>query len=166
MWIARLGKSQPGIKMAGRNINNLRYANDTTLMAESEEELKSILVRVKGETEKASLKLNIEKNKIMASDPFSSWQIDGEKVTDFIFLVFKIIADRDCSLEIKRCMLLGRKTMTKLDSLLKSRIVTLLIKVHLVKARASLSSQLVKNLPVIQETLVQFLGWEDLLEKG
>ena len=166
MQNSRLDKSQPGIKMAGRNINNLRYANDTTLMAESEEELKSILMRVKGESERAGLKLNVEKNKIVASDPFSSWQIDGGKVTDFIFLVFKITADRDCSHEIKRCMLRGRKTMTNLDNLLKSRDMTLLIKVHLIKARASLVSQLVKNLPAIQETLVQFLGWEDLLEKG
>ena len=102
----------------------------------------------------------------MASDPFSSWQIDGEKVTDFIFLVFKITADRDCSHEIKRCVLLGRKTMKNLDNLLKSRDMTLLIKVHLIKARASLISQLVKNLPAIQETLVQFLGQEDPLEKG
>ena len=102
----------------------------------------------------------------MASDPFSSWQIDGEKVTDFIFLVFKITADRDCSHEIKRCVLLGRKTMKNLDNLLKSRDMTLLIKVHLIKARASLISQLVKNLPAIQETLVQFLGQEDPLAKG
>ena len=108
----------------------------------------------------------MKKNNIVASDPFSSWQIDGEKVTDFIFLVFKITADRDCSHEIKRCVLLGRKTMKNLDNLLKSRDMTLLIKVHLIKARASLISQLVKNLPAIQETLVQFLGQEDPLEKG
>ena len=125
------------LKIAGRNINNLRYADDTTLMAESQEELKSLLMKVKEETENADLKLNIQKTKIMASGPITSWQIDGEKmetVTDFIFLGSKIIADGDCSHEIKRCFLLGKKAMTNLDSSLKSRDFTLPTKVCLVKA--------------------------------
>ena len=116
------------------NISNLRYADDTTLMAESEEELKSLLMKVKEECEEVGLKLNIQKTKIMASGPITSWQIDGETVSDFIFLGSKITADGDCSHEIKRRLLLGRKVMTNLDSMLKSRDVTLPTKVHLVKA--------------------------------
>ena len=121
---AGLEEAQAGIKIARRNINNLRYAEDTTLMAESEEEPKSLLMMVKEESEKIGLKLNIQKTKIMASGPITSWQVDGETmetVTDFIFLGFKITADGDCSHEIKRCMLLGRKAMINLDSILKSR---------------------------------------------
>ena len=118
---AGLEETQAGIKIAGRNINNLRYADDTTLMAESEEELKSLLMKVKEESEKVGLKLNIQKTKIMASGPITSWQINGETVADFIFLSSKIIADGDCSHEIKRHLLLQRKSMTSLDSLLKSR---------------------------------------------
>ena len=128
---------QAGSKISGRNINNLRYADDTTLMAESEEALKSLLMKVKEESEKAGLKLNIPKRKIMASGPIISCQIDGEtveKVSDFIFLGSKITADGDCSHEIKRCLLLGRKAMTNLDSILKSRDITLPTKVRLVKA--------------------------------
>ena len=134
---AGLHEAQAGLKIAGRNINNLRYADDTTLMAESEEELKSLLMKVKEESEKAGLKLNIQKTKIMTSGPISSWQIDGETkeaVRDLIFLGFKITVDSDCSHEIKCLLLLGRKAMTNLDSILKSRDVTLPIKVHLVKA--------------------------------
>ena len=126
-----------GIKIAGRNINNLRYADDTTLMAESEEELKSLLMKVKVESEKVGLKLNVQKTKIMASDPIISWQIDGETVetvSDFIFWGSKITADGDCSHEIKRSLLLGRKVMTNLDSIFKSRDITLPTKVRLVKA--------------------------------
>ena len=125
-----------GIKIAGRNTNNLRYADDTTLMAESEEDLKSLLMEVQEESEKCGLKLNIQKTKIMASSPITSWQIDGatvETVTDY-FLVSKITADGDCSQEIKRCLLLERKVMTILDSILKSRDITLPIKICLVKA--------------------------------
>ena len=121
MWNARLDEAQAGIKIARRNINNLRYADDTALMAESKEELKSLLMKVKKESEKVGLKLNIQKTKIMAFDPITSWQIDGETVTDFIFGGSKITADGDCSHEIKRCLLLGRKAMTNLDSILKSR---------------------------------------------
>ena len=124
MWNAGLNEAQAGIKIAGRNTNNLRYADDTTLMAESEEELKSLLMKVKEESEKVSLKLNIWKTKIMASGPITSWQIDGETVSDFIFLGSKITADGDCSHEIKRLLLLGRKVMTKLDSIFKSRDIT------------------------------------------
>ena len=134
---AGLEEAQAGIKIARRNINNLRYADDTTLMAESEEELKSLLMKVKEESEKACLKLNIQKTMIMASSPITSWQIDGETmktVTDFVFLGSKITADGDCSHEIQRCLLLGRKAMTNPDSILKSRDVTLPTKVHLVKA--------------------------------
>ena len=134
---AGLEEAQAGIKIAGRNINNLRYANDTTLMAESEEELKSLLMKVKVESEIVSLKLNIQKTKIMASGPITSWEIDGETVetvSDFIFLVFKITADGDCSHEIKRHLLLGRKVMTNLDSIFKTRDITLPTKVRLVKA--------------------------------
>ena len=125
------------MKIVRRNINNLRYADDTTLMAESQEELKSLLTKVKEENEKAGLKLNIQKTKIMASAPITSWQIDGEtkeNVTEFIFLGSKITADGDCSHEIKRHLPLGRKAMINLDSILKSRDITLLTKVHLVKA--------------------------------
>ena len=128
---------QAGIKIAGRNINNLRYANDTTLMAESEEELKSLLMKVKEESEKVGLKLNIQKTKIKASGPNASWQIDGETVetlTDFIFWGSKITADGDCPHEIKRRLLLGKRAMIKLDSILKSIDITLSTKVHLVKA--------------------------------
>ena len=134
---AGLDEAQAGIKIARRNINNLRYADDTTLMAESKEELKSLLMKVKEKSEKAGLKLNNQKTKIMASGPITSWQIDGETletVRDFIFLGSKITADGDCSPEIKRCLLFGRKSMTNLDSILKSRDITLLTKVHLVKA--------------------------------
>ena len=116
-----LYEAQAGIKIAGRNINNLRYADDTTLMAESEEDLKSLLMKVKEESVKVGLKLNIQKTKIMASGPITSWQIDGETVIDFIFWGSKTTADGDCSHEIKRCLLLGRKAMTNLDSILKSR---------------------------------------------
>ena len=125
---ARLDETQAGIKIAGRNINNLRYANDTTLMAESEEKLKSLLIKVKEESEKAGLKLNIQKTKIMESGPMTSWQIDGgtvETVTDFIWGGSKITADGDCSHEIKRRLLLERKVMTSLDSIIKSRDITL-----------------------------------------
>ena len=131
---AGLGEVQAGIKIAGRSINNLRYADDTTLMAESEEELKSLLMKVKKESEKVGLKLNIQKTKIMASGPIISWQIDGETVTGFIFLGSKIIAHGDCSHEIKIRLLLGRKTMTNLDCIIKSRDITLPKKVCLVKA--------------------------------
>ena len=134
MWNAGLEEAQAGIKIAGRNINNLRYADDTTLMAESEEELKSLLVKVKEESEKVGLKLNIQKTKIMASGPITSWQIDVETVTEFIFLGSKITAVGDYSHEIKRHLLLGRKVMTNLESILKSRDITLPTKVHLVKA--------------------------------
>ena len=128
-----LEEAQVGIKIAGRNINSLRYADDTTLMAESEEELKSLLMKVKEENEKVVLKLNIQKTKIMASGPITSWEIDGKTVSDFIFGGSKSPADGDCSHEIKRRLLLGRKVMTKLDSVLKSRDITLPTKVHLVK---------------------------------
>ena len=131
---AGLEEAQAGIKIAGRNINNLRYADDITLMAESEEELKSLLMKVKEESEKVGLKFNIQKTKTMASGPISSWQIDGETVADFSFLGSKITADGDCSHEIKRHFLLERKIMTKLDSILKSRDITLPTKAHLVKA--------------------------------
>ena len=133
----RLEEAQAGIEVAERNINNLRYADDTTLMAESEEGLKSLLMKVKEESEKVGLKLNIQKNKIMASGAITSWEIDGETVetvSDFMFLGSKITADGDCSHEIKRRLLLGRKLMTNLDSLLKSRDITLPTKVHVVKA--------------------------------
>ena len=132
-----LVEAQAGIKIAGRNINNLRYADDTTLMTESKEELKSLLMKVKEESEKIGLKLNIQKTKIMASGPFISWQIDGETVetvADLILGGFKITADGDCSHEIKRRLLLGRKVTTSLDSIFKSRNITLPTKVHLVKA--------------------------------
>ena len=134
---AGLDEAQAGIKIAGRNINNLRNADDTILMAESEKEIKSLLMKVKEESEKISLKLNIHKTKIMASGAITSWEIDGETVetvADFIFLGSKITADGDCSHEIKRCLLLGRKVMTNLDSIFKSRDITLPTKVRLVKA--------------------------------
>ena len=131
---AGLEETQAGIQIAGRNINNLRYADDTTLMAKSEEELKSLLVKVKKESEKVGLKLNIQKTKIRASGPITSWQIGGEIVADFIFWGSKITADGNCSHEIKRHLLLGRKVMTNLDSMLKSRDITLPTKVRLVKA--------------------------------
>ena len=136
-----LEEAQAWIKIAGRNINNLRYADDTTLMAESEEELKSLLMKVKVESEKVGLKLNIQETKIMASGPITSWEIDGETietVADFIFLCSKITADGDCSHEIKRHLLLGRKVMTNLDSILKSRDITLSTKVRLVEAMVGL----------------------------
>ena len=129
-----LEEAQAGIKIAGRNINNLRYADDTTLMAENEEELKSLLMKVKEESEKVGLKHNIQKTKIMTSGPITSWQIDGETVADFILAGSKITADGDCSHEIKRRLLLGSKVMTNLDSMLKSRDITLPTKVCLVKA--------------------------------
>ena len=132
-----LEETQAGIKIARRNINNLRYADDATLMAESEEQLKSLLMKVKEESENSGLKLNIQKTKIMASGPITSWKIDGETVetvSEFIFLGSKITEDGDCSHEIKRCLLLGRKVMTILDSILKSRDITLTTNVHLVKA--------------------------------
>ena len=134
---AGLDEAQAGIKIAGRNINNLRYANNTTLTAESQEELKSLLIKVKEESEKAGLKLNIQKTKIMASGPITSWQIDGETVetvSDFILGGSKITSDGNCSHEIRRCLLLGRKVMTNLDSILKSGDITLSTKVCLVKA--------------------------------
>ena len=137
MGNAGLEEAQAGIKVAGRYINNLRYANDTTLMAENEEELKSLLMKVKEESEKLGLKLNFQKTKIMASGPITSWEIDGETVetvTDFIFLVSKITADGDCSHEIESRLLVGRKVMINLDSVLKSRDITLSTQFHLVKA--------------------------------
>ena len=149
-----LEEAQAGIKIAGRNINNLRYADDTTLMAEREEELKSLLMKVKEESEKVGLKLNIQKTKIMASGPITSWEIVGETVetvADFSFLGSKIIADGDCSDEMKRCLLLGRKALTKLDSILKSRDISLPRKVHIVKAMV---------FPVVM------FGWESLTIKN
>ena len=140
---AGLEETQAGIKIARRNINNLRYEDDTTLLAESEEELKSLLMKVKVESEKFGLKLNIQKTKIMASDPITSWEIDGETVetvSDFIFGGSKITADGDCSHEIKRHLLLGRKVMTNLDSIFKSRDITLPTKVRLVKVMVFLWS--------------------------
>ena len=131
---AGLEEAQAGIKIAGRNINNLRYANGTTLMAESEEELKSLLMKVKEESEKVGLKLSIQKTKTMASSPITSWQIDGETMADFILGGSKITTDGDCSHEIKRCILLRSKVVTNLDSMLKSRDITLPTKLHLVKA--------------------------------
>ena len=133
---ARLDESQTGIKIARRSIDNLRYADDTTLRAESEEDLKSLLMKVKKESEKVGLKLNIQKTKIIASGPITSWEIDGEKVetvSDFIFLVSKITEDSDCSHKIKRHLLLGRKAMINLESVLKSRDITLPTKVYIVK---------------------------------
>ena len=137
MQYARLDEAQDGIKIAGRNINNLRYAEDTTLVAESKEKLKSLLLKMKEDSEKVNLKFNIKKTQIMASGPITSWQIDGETVetiTDFILGGSKITADGDCSHKIKRCLFLGRKVMTNLDSILKSRDITFPTKVLLVKA--------------------------------
>ena len=151
---AVLEEAQAGIKIAGRNINNLRYAEDTTLMAESEEELKSLLMKVKVESEKVGLKLNIQQTKIMAPGPITSWQIDGETVeivADFIFLGSKITADGDCSHEIKRHLLLGRKVMTNLYRILKSRDITLPAKVCLVKTMATHSSTLAWKIPWTEE---------------
>ena len=128
---AGLDEAQAGLKIVGRNINNLRYANDTTLLAESEEELKSLLRKVKEESEKPGLKHNIQKTKIMAAGPITSWKIDGETVRDFIFWGSKITADGDCCHEIKRLLLLGRKAMPNVDSILKSKDITLATKVHL-----------------------------------
>ena len=153
MWNAGLDESQAGIKIAGRNIN-LRYANDTTLMAENEEELKSFLMRVKKQSEKVGLKLNIQKTKIMASGPIMSWQIGGETMetmTDFIFLGSQITADGDCSHEIKRCLFLGRKPMTNVDRKFKSRDISLPTKVSIVKTMVTpvvvyrSESQTIKN---------------------
>ena len=143
---AGLKETQAGVKIAGRNINNLRYADDTTLMAESEEELKNLLMKVKEETEKVGLKFNIQKTKIVASGPVTSWQIHGETmetVRIFIFLGYKITADGDCSHKIKRFLLLGRKAMTNLDSIFKSRDVTLPTKVCLVKTKVCLVKAMV-----------------------
>ena len=134
MWDARLDEGQAEIKIAGRNINNLRFTDDTSLMAESEEELKSLLMKVKEESEKNWLKLNIQKTKIMGSGPITSWQIDGETMTDFIFLGSRITADSDYSHEIKRHLFLGWRAMTNLDSILQSRDITFPTKVRLVKA--------------------------------
>ena len=137
MQNAGMDEAQAGIKISWRNINNLRYEDDTTLLAESEKELKSLLMKVKDESQKAGLKLSIQKTKIMVSDPITSWQIGGEKVeavTDFIFLGSKIILDDDCSHEIKRCLLLGTKTMANLDSILIKQDITLPTKIHIVKA--------------------------------
>ena len=137
MWNAGLDELKVGVKIVGRNINNLRYAGDTTLIAESKDELKNLLMTVKEESERTSLKLNIKKTKIMACSPISSWQIEGENVevvTDFLFLGSKIIAGGDCSHEIRRWLLLGRKAMTNLDSVLKIRNITLLTNVYIVKA--------------------------------
>ena len=143
MQNAELDKTQAGIKIAGRNINSLRYTDDTTLMAESEEELKSLLMKVKEESEKAGLKLKIQKTKIKASGPTTSWKIDGETMetlTGFIFLSSKITTDSDCSHEIKRCLLLRRKAMTNLDSIFKSKDITLPTRFHLVKSYGFSSS--------------------------
>ena len=141
MWNAGPNEAQAGIKIAGRNLNNLRYVDDTTFMEESKE-LKSLLMKVKEESEKVGLKLNIQKTKIMISSPITLWQIDGETVTDCIFLGSKITADGDCRLEIKKYLVLWGKAMTNLDSILKSRDVTLPIKVHLVKAMIFSSSHI------------------------
>ena len=169
MWNAGLDEAQAGIKIAGRLNNNLKYADDTTLMAESEEGLKSLLMKVKEESKKVSLKFNIQKTKIMASSPITSWQIDGETVetvTDFIFLGSKITADGDCSHEIQRRLLLGRKAMTNLDRILKSRDITLPTKVHLVKAMVfsvvmyGCESQTIKK---AEHQLFELWHWRGLL---
>ena len=152
MQNAELDEAQAGIKIAGRNINNFIHADNTTFMAESKEELNSLLMKVKDKSEKAGLKLNIQKRKSMASSPISSWQINGETmetVTDFIFLDSKITAGGDCSHEIKRRLLLGRKAITNLDSILKTRDISLLTKVHLSKAMV---------FPVVMYSLVQRAG--------
>ena len=169
---ARLDEAQGGIKIAGRNINNLRYADDTAVMAESEEELKSLLMKVKDNSEKPGLKLNIQKTKIMASSPITSWQIDVEimeTVTDLILSGSKITADGDCSHEIKRCLLLGRRIMTNLDSILKSRDITLPTKVHLGKAMVFLVVSYVYEIWTIKKTesrssdAFELLYWRRLL---
>ena len=172
MRSAGLKEAQAGIKIAGRNINNLRYADDTTLMAESEEELKSLLMKVKEEREKVVLKLNIQKTKIMASDPITSWQIDGETVADFIFLGSKITADSDCSHGIKRCLLLGRKVMATLDRIIKSRDIALPTKVHLVKAMVFLvvmygcDSWMVKKAEHQRIDAIELWCWRRLLRES
>ena len=172
MQNAGLDEAQAGIKIVRRNISNLQYADDTTLMAESKEEPKNLLLKVKEESGKAGLKLNIQKNKIMASGPITSWQIDGETmeaVTDFIFLGSKITANGDCNHEIKRCLLLGRKAMTNLDNILKSRDITLLTKVHLVKAMVSLvdmygcESWIIKNAEHRRIDAFELWCWRRLL---
>ena len=171
---ARLDKVQSGIKIVGRNINNLRYADDTTFMVESKEEFKSLLMKVKWESEKAGLKLNIQETKKMASSLIISWQIDGEKmetVTDFIFLGSKITADGDCSHEIKRYFLLERKTITNLDSVLKSRDITLSTKVRIVKAVVfpivtyGCESWTIKEL-MLSSCRVGEDSWESLRQQG
>ena len=167
-----LDEAQTGVKIAGRNINNLRYADDTTLTAESEQILKSPLMKLKEESETVGLKLNIQKKKIMASGPISSWEIDGETmetVTDFILGGSKIPADGDCSHEIKRCLLLGRKVMTNLDSILKSRDITLPTKVHLVKAMVfpvvmyGCESWTIKKAECQRIDAFELWGWRGLL---
>ena len=169
MWNARLDEAQAGIKIAERNINNLRYADDTTLMAESEEGLKGLLMKVKEKSEKDGWKLNIQKTKIMASSPITSWQIDGETMGDFIFLGSKITADGDWSYEIKKCLLLGRKTMTNLDSILKSRDITLPTKFHLVKAMVfpvvmyGCESWIIKNAECQKMDAFELRYWRRLL---
>ena len=169
---AGLEEAQAGIKIAGRNINNLRYADDTTLMAESEEELKSLVMKVKVESEKVGLKLNIQKKKIMASGPITSWQANGEAVetvSDFIFGGSKITADGDCNHEIKRCLLLGRKVMINLDSIFKSREITLPTKVRLVKAivfpvvMCGCESWTVKKAECQRIDAFELWGWRRLL---
>ena len=169
---ARLEEIQAGIKIAGRNINNLRYADDTTLIAESEEELKSLLMKVKVESEKVGLKLNIQKSKIMASGPITSWEIDGvtvETVSDFVFLGSKITADGDCSHAIKRRLLLGRKVITNLDSIFKNRDIPLPTKVHLVKAMVfpmviyGCESWTVKNAERLRIDAFELWCWRRLL---
>ena len=170
-----LEKTQAGIKIAGRNINNLRYADDTTLMAKSEEELNSLLMKVKEESEKVGLKLNIQKTKFMASGPITSWEIDGETVetvSDFIFLASKITADVDCSHEIKRRLLFGRKVMTNLDNILKSRDITLPTKVPVVKAlvfpvvRYGCESWTIKKAECRRIDAFELCCWEKTLESS
>ena len=159
-----LEEAQAGIKIAGRNINNLRYVDDTTLMAEREEELKNLLMKVKEESEKVGLKLNVLKTKIMPSGPITSWEIDGEtveRVADFIFLGSKITVDGDCSHEIKRCLLLGEKVMTNLDSILKSRDITLRTKVRLVKAMVFPESWTIKKAEAEKLMLLNYGIGED-----
>ena len=169
MQNAGLDEAQAGIKIARKNINNLRYAEDTTLMAESKEELKSLLMKVKEESEKVGLKLNIQKTKTMASGPITSWQIDMETVADFILRGSKITADGDCSHEIKRQLLLERKVMTNLDSILKSRDITLPTKVHLVKAMVfpvvmyGCESQTIKKAENRRIDAFELWGWRRLL---
>ena len=165
----RPDEAQAGIKIAGRNINNLRYAVDTTLMAENEEELKSLLMKVKEESEKAGLKLNIQKAKIMAFSPITSWQIDGQIVTDFLFLGSKVTPDGSCSHEIKRHLLLERKAMTNLDSILKSKDITLLTKVHLGKAMvfpvviSECESWTIKKAESLRIDALELWSWRRLL---